>query len=468
MDTLAVAAGPAIILGVILYANARQNVDKIKKEWTAYRCHPAYMPFSTMFSETPVADNFTFCVNAFASEIFARATDPVYQIFDMFAGIANSLLGDIQHFLTFLAGIDTFIFNLANSVFGKLQNTIGVLVRQMGSIRDIINRIASSAYYTVFIAQTLVDFVMSSFNLMMTIVKVVVIMIFALGIILSLFYPVVLAFFIPIGAMFGVSYCFHPNTVVHTDRGRIRIRDVIIGDVIAGSRVTSTFVVACLPSVTLYNHNGTIVSGQHIVYHGGTWKYVKDVGVLYRGQYPDYLICLNTSDNLIEIEDDTYRDYEEVSDHAAVAKIEEIVWGRHVCATYPTGLHPRTLVRRWDHKLVPVSTIRVGDNLVEGRVTGVVKIDASDIVWYDVEGCVMSGCQPVFGRIPRLAKEIGVRSEVRDRYAVQLILDSTHGWFSIHNKLLVRDYVDSHELRVLDKIQDVVIQSLHTEKVAVS
>jgi hypothetical protein len=33
---------------------------------------------------------------------------------------------------------------------------------------------------------------------------------------------------------------------------------------------------------------------------------------------------------------------------------------------------------------------------------------------------------------------------------------------------LVRDYVDSHELRVLDKIQDVVFQSLHTEKVAVS
>lgn len=463
MEAVAVAAGPVLILGLLLYINARRNVEDIKKDWVQYRCHPGYMPFVSMFTdETTTSENFQYCTNAFAKEVFSRATDPIYRLFGMFGDIVGSLVGDMNHFLTYLAGMDKFIFSFANTVFGKLFNTMGAFTQQIGAVRDIVNRIGSSAYYAAFIAQTLVDFVMAMFNFMMTLVKTVVIMVFALGILVSLFYPAVLAFFLPLGTLFGLTFfCFDPATLVDTDRGQIPIAAVQLGDTIGRSRVTAKFVLDCPPAVELFVYNGIIVSGEHIVYHGGRWMPVRDTGVApYKGVRPTHLICLNMTNNIIQIRRTYFRDYEETDDPDALISIEKIVWGRRKNINYPLGLHPQTLVTMADGTLRPINQIRLGDVLLEGRVTGVVELDAREIVWYDVEGCVVSGCQPVCKEIRALASEVGTRVSSPPSKAYSLFLDNATGWFMIHDKLLVRDYPDSHNPVVLDAIQEIVMRAL--------
>lgn len=462
IEYLAVGIGPLVILGVILYANVRQNINEIKENWTKYRCHPAYMPFVSMFTDdVSTTDNFKFCTNAFASELLGRATDPVYQMFDMFVGVFKTFLDDIQHFLKYLASMDTFIFSFVNGIFGKIQNTFGVFLQQLGTLRDILNRITGSAYYAAFIAQTFIDFVMSSFNLMMSLVKAVAIMILALGIILMFFYPIILAFFIPIGALFGVSFCFDPETIVHTQRGDIAIKDILVGDKIETSIVTGIFYMEC-PPIDLYVYNGVIVSGRHMVYDTA-WKYVRDApsAQLYLGPRPSSLICLNTDNNIIQIGNTLFRDYEETSDPAALSAIETIVWGKKVDATYPPGLHPSTHVRTSRGEYVEISNVKVGDTLEDGKVLAVVVLDGSDIVWYTVGETVMSGCQPVF---KKLAKDIGVLTGKRYPIAIQLIVENTDGWFTVNNNVLVRDYPDSHDPLKLESIQSVVLKSLQAKK----
>lgn len=450
IEYLAVAAGPIIIIGIMLYINARRNFDDIKENWVRYRCSPVYMPFTSMFDEeSSTFENFAFCTNTFAKEIFGRATDPVYQLFGMIIGVVQSILGQINHFVAYLAGMSNFVLDFGNKTFGKIFNSVSSLNLIIGKLRDLFQRIAGSAYYAAFIVQTLIAFVISIFSFSITLVKALVIMLFALSFILALFFPVVLAFVIPLGALVGISYCFHPDTLIDTQRGHIRIADVKVGDFIQGSRVTARF--DFLSNEILYSYNGVNVSGDHIVLHKGTWMYVKETGCpISQRLYYEPLVCLNTSDHQIRIGDSVFCDYEEVPDELFDDELGS-----------PALAHD-SFVELIDGKRMMMNELKVGTQIKEGTVVGVVEIDASDIEWYTVDGVDMSGEQPVFnkGKL-RLAKDIGVPKNRNDKTAYQLFLDNRVGLFSVNRKVIVRDYPDSHDPTELEGIQKVVFKHLN-------
>jgi hypothetical protein len=460
LEYIAVIVGPLVVVGIIMYGYIQANLTDISKNWVQYRCNPVYMPFTSMFSpDVSVSDNFSYCTNLFAKAVFDYATAPVYLLLSMFQEMTGSLLGDINQFLGFLAGIDKFIFEIANTVFGKIQNTFSVLTGQLGHVRDVMNRISSSAYYAVYIVSTMVSFMFSTFGVVMATLKALVETVLAIGIVISLIFPVLLAFIIPLGASIGVTVCFHPETLV----GNVPIKDVRVGSRIPGGKVTSVFYFDCPSNAKLYVYNGTIVSGDHLVHHNNVWMYVEDTGVeRYTGEMPSYLVCLNTDTHCIKIGESVFADYEEVGDPKALAEIEQIVWGKQVGQNYPGGIHDRSTVNLLNGKTLPLSEVRVGTHLKEGRVTGIVMHSGYSVEWYSVKGCLVSGCQPVcVDGQQRLAKEIGIPSTRTPSFAVQLFIDGESAWFTINDSLEVRDYPDSHDAETLDKIQDVVLEYLN-------
>lgn len=459
MEYLAVIAGPLVITGMILYINARSNVDEIKENWVKYRCNPMYMPFSSMFDEeNTTSENFSFCTNAFAKQIFSYASDPVYNMFGMLTNLIRSILGNMNQFLAYLAGMTNFILNFANQIFGKIFNSVGILNALIGKIRDLFQRIIGSAYYAAFVAQTAISFIISIFQFSITLVKAVVIMLFALSFILALFFPVVLAFVIPLGAMVGITYCFHPDTVVSTQRGMIKMKDVIVGDIIEGSSVTAKFDFIC--NSQLYVYNGVIVSGNHIVLHNDRWMYVSETGSpLYDGPIPEKLVCFNTDDNIIRVNGTQFRDYEEIDDETSLAKIGTLI----SAASGTPMLHPLTFVEMQNGWNVPIYKIRVGDILREGKVSGIVRMDSTDTEWYLVDSSVVSADQPILTEHGTFveARWIGKPYHSYDRGGYQIFIDNGTGVFTINNELQVRDYPDSHEPDVLNKIQSVVLDALN-------
>lgn len=463
IEYLAVAAGPLIILGIILFTNAKSNYTDIKENWVKYRCHPAYMPFTSMFDEkTSTYENFAYCTNTFAKHVFSYATEPVYTLFDMFNNIIKSVFGDINQFLKYIAGITNFVLTFTSTIFGKMTNSVMTLNALLGKVRDLFQRIVGSAYYAAFTVQTLISFVISIFSFSITLVKALVIMLFALSFILALFFPVVLAFVIPLGTMVGISYCFHPLTKVKLHNGReINIEHVQIGDRIGDSIVTSVFTFDCLPEIELYDYNGIIVSGRHLVYHDGKWRYVKDTGALvYNGIRPDVLICLNTSNNKIPINNNIFRDYEEIDceDLEVNEKIEKITG----LSSSPV-LHPRAIVPLENGTMQYISELCIGDVLLNGStVTCHVNIDMSDSEWYYYKGCIFGEEQPILheGKLQH-AKEIGVRIDCAEKHGYQIFTDGPNGLFEVGVGIIVQDYPDSHDPNKLEYIQKIVLETLN-------
>lgn len=415
--------------------------------------------------DTSTAENFAFCTNAFAKEIFSKALVPVFKIFEMFQGIIGGFMGNLNHYLKYLAGIGNFTLSFANSVFSKLFNTMSVFTKQMGHLRDLFERVTSSAYYAVFVVQTAVSFVVSLVKFGITLIQAMVIIMFALSFILALFFPIVLAFVIPLGAMVGVTYCFHPDTRVHTDRGDILMSNIRLGDRVGSSVITGVFEFECVPEVELYTYNGVVVSGRHLVNHFDEWMYVKDTGAAkFNGPRPRHLICVNTSNNVINIQNNLFRDYEEVDpeDLDAIGKIEHILWGKPIGAADTPALFPTVRIPlTWG--VSSLDELSIGDVLANGAVVkGVVSIDTKGKQWYYVKGAIVSGGQPIMidGKLV-LAKDVGLKIPNQSDVGYQLFLDRDDGLFELEGGMVVRDYPDSHDINVLEEIQRVVLDSLN-------
>jgi hypothetical protein len=294
---------------------------------------------------------------------------------------------------------------------------------------------------------------------MITILKAIFIAVFAISILLMFIFPPLLIGAIPLGALVGITFCFHPDTIV----GNKTINEVNVGDVISGSKVTGVFHMNCLQNINLYNYNGIIVSGLHIVNHNSKWMYVQDTGCpLYTGTYPKFLVCLNTDSNKIQIKDVIFSDYEEVNDTETLSKIEKLIWGKNIDQTYSCGLHPTSTVTLSNGKIVTISSLKLGDSLIEGKVLAIVKLDASNIEWYNIDDCIISGNQALQknGNI-NLAKYIGKRQELKIPIAYQIFLENNNGLFLLNKTLIVRDYPDTHNPKILTSIQNLVLESLN-------
>lgn len=459
-EKIAVGLGPLLIVGVIMYIHIRNNIREIRESWVQNRCNPLYMPFASMIDPSvTVSDNFSNCTNLFAKSILDHGTSPIYFMFAMFQNVAKGMMGHIQQYMKYIVGVLNFILHFANTFFGKLFNSFSNFLGIFGRVRDLMKRITSAGWYSMFTISTIVSFGVSLFKLLITVLQAIFIAIFAIAILLIFIFPPLLFGVIPIAILVGVSYCFHPDTPV----GDKTMKEVKIGDVISGSKVTGVFHVKCIPSVKLYEYNGVIVSGLHVVQHDSKWMYIKDTGCpAYIGTYPNYLVCLNTDSNRIQINGNVFLDYEEVSEEKAISEIEMLVWGKKINQSYSCGLLPQSKVTLKNSKDVCIESLKLGDVLPEGTVTGIVQLDASEIKWYMVDGSIVSGNQAVQKNgktVP--AKEVGVELNIKKSIAYQIFLDNKDGMFVIDKTLMVRDYPDSHDPDVLESIQNIVLASLN-------
>jgi len=318
IETLVVIVGPLVVLGMIIYIYIKANHDEIKANWVQYRCNPIYMPFAGMFTDN-VAENFHFCISAMAGHFFAFALAPVHLMFKIFTQTIQMVLGQMNVFRAFVTGIQNFITSFFAGTLGKLSNTFGVVVRLLTILRDLTGRIVASGAYAAITMSTGVNFFMSVFSFVWTLLRTLVGLIFGLAIVLMFVFPPLLFFFIPIGIAIGISYnggCFHPDTpIMLADARTVPISEIKVGDVLANNAVV-TATMRFTPRDTLYTYRSTIVvSGSHLVRDSdGVWRKIEDSpnSVLYRGISPPEIICLNTSNHRINIHGCYFTDYDEI------------------------------------------------------------------------------------------------------------------------------------------------------------
>ena len=411
MDILSVSAvliGPLLILGVIGYTYVQANLENLRDNWTTYRCNPVYMPFAGGIQpDVSTLENFQFCVNAMAQDIFGLLMQPVNLLFGVFTGVVGMITHDLGYFRNFISGIMTFIASFVGDVFAKIQNTFGTMVSLMARVRDLTQRILGSAGYAATIMITTVKFIKALVEMLFSLIKTIVTILFAISIVLSFVFPPLLAFAIFLGNQIGLSFCFHPDTPIYVQgKGLIKVSDVKVGDVFReGCTVTATM--RCLAAgVPLYTYEGVVVSGEHLVLENGKWIYVEhsSKSIPYVGPNPELIYCFNTTDHRVPIGQTVFADYEEIEEppnYEALDpsdKVTTTLGHTALMFAYPG-------MRTWD------GVIKAIVDLPDGKM--------------------------------------------------QVFMGNQDGMFMINGKRTVRDYPDSHDPAELAKIQERVLAELN-------
>jgi hypothetical protein len=408
LSTSAVLIGPLLILGVIVYTYVQANLDKLRDEWTTYRCNPLYMPFAGGIQpEVSTLENYQFCVNMMSQNVFALLMEPVNLMFGVFTGLVGMITHDLGYFRNFVSGIMTFIMSFIGDIFSKIQNTFGVMVNLLARVRDLTSRILGSAGYAATIMITTINMIKSLWSLLVTLINTIVTILFALSIVLSFVFPPLLVFAIFLGSQIGLSFCFHPDTLIHVEgRGLVKVSDVKVGDVFReGCEVTATM--QCLAAgVPLYTYEGVVVSGEHLVLENGKWKYVKDTSksIPFMGPNPRVIYCFNTTDHRVPIGQTIFADYEEIEEPPNYEVLDP-----SDKVTTALGHTPLMLafpgMPTWD------GVIKAVVNLPNGKM--------------------------------------------------QVFMGNRDGMFMLNGKRMVRDYPDSHDPAELAKIQERVLAELN-------
>ena len=471
--------GPVVALGVALYSSVKTDVAELRDNWVKYRCYPIYMPFASWINpDTSVSENFYTCLNMFGQAVMDAALDPIYALFDVLDSILGDLMNSTNIFRTIFAKITTVILTVVATVFGKILNGMSGVLGMLEKVRDISHRITASEWYIGFIAQGAVDMILSVMNFAMSLIKIVVTMLFAISVILSLFYPPILAFAITLGAAVGITYCFDPATPIELLTGnvvplhQIRIGDVLVG----GSVVEGVLRFRNHEKVSLHWIDGVLVSGFHKIYHDGRVKHVRDHprAVPVDSGLTD-LICLTTSDNRIRIRGTSgdlleFTDYEEDMDPEVMRKLEILTWGYAVDAPGLPGFDENTMVPMTGGTSKRIGDLVLGDVLACGEIVdGVVRHDGSKQSWVVLDDIAMTESQPILIDglpLPFLAKDdpaADPRDHTRDAFSI--VLRNSTGWFLVENPFgkprVVRDYLETHDEGVLEEIEDIVLKSLN-------
>jgi hypothetical protein len=272
------------------------QIDHVKQNWNTYKCNPAIVPLAPMFGKDPFT-TFTDCVKSMQANNIGTLVAPIKYNMSLLAGLGGELGGAVGA-LTAGAGTMAKAFQEVGEDFaGGLSGATTEMTRFVYNLRDSFGKIG---------------------GVMNTLLKVTgasVITVKSMG-----------------------KACFSPGTVVRVNGGKaVPIKDVCLGDTMDGTgavilatmRIKNT-TEAGEQIETMYDLDGTIVSGSHLVYDANdsaekhsvadhlviesyvsVAEYAAAHNIPISREPAPELVCLITSNHTIPIGNYTFHDWED-------------------------------------------------------------------------------------------------------------------------------------------------------------
>lgn len=364
-----------VLLTIILFIGllvlfSFANFDEIIKNWSRYRCNPAFMPFAGIAGYN-ATDNFKFCLDSIFGEKARELFAPIFALIGNFVKILKLMvdvsLGFRQMFGRFFLGMNGYIRNVRD----RIQAVMFQIRMSFLKLQNLMGRVYATMFSVVFMGMSAVT---AGLNLSEN----------------SL-------------VSFVLDFCFAPETPVQLANGQIKaIGSVKVGDNLKGGRVTSTFVLngSKTPMVRIENVQ---MSADHLVWGPNkSWILAKDHPSAIPIPSIPFLICLNVDSHQFYVGDRLLvRDYDETDAESAVhisQKMAEKALNGKLSETspidkYELGISPNAYISledktTWIHAHdVKIGTRLYGDN----EVMGIVQEKCTDVrLWKGIE---VSGAQ---------------------------------------------------------------------------
>ena len=413
------------------------ETEEIIKNWKDYRCNPHVMLFAGMFkgkddprSENAFAsDNFDFCSSEIAKAALKVALKPVMDIFFQMSNAAIQSIGVTMNLRTLGANLynglnrmfDVFARRF-NMTFHELHMTF---LKQYSAIQKANGAATAAVYQGISVIRGIMNF----FNLMIivciAILVILVIMTIFLFFLLAPVIPLIIVTIAVIAAAggavggMGESFCFSPETEVLTRYGKARIDSIKNGDILKnGAEVVSVLKFKTDSMSKFWLVDGILVSGSHIIYADEKPTFVKDFkdATPFTGRLPEYVYCLNTTDNKILVKGITqeliFSDWEEL-DETAMEGWDRLVRDilndsfspdskiNNSCLDGESGFSPESVV------VIPggykkLRDVKIGDTVFDGSG------------WTEVLGLVNLTSDENYGTIRKL--QCSGASWIKERY----------------------------------------------------
>jgi hypothetical protein len=408
-----------ILFVAVSYTSVMKNIQPIKDDWTAQRCKPSVIPFAGLINKPnnmSVVDftgqNFTFCLQNILTSISGYTLQPIsymtYSIQELFKAIAQV----IQYVRTIITNVRNSMVSIAKEILGRVANIMVPIQQIVIAFKDSMNKVQGiltaglytslGAYYTLkamlgAIAEMIIIIliVLSALVLAMWIIPFtwpVAISMTAIFISISIPLAIIIAFMtevLHVRTVFSLpgapsqpagGACFDKYTLLKMKDGSMKsILSINPGDILHGGNVVTAKMLLDSKGEEMFNLNGIIVSGSHKILYKDRWLSVSKHPE--RKSIPCYepplIYCLNTSLKRIQINGETYMDWDELYDD----EIEHLL---HKNSRGPLDLHAffdggfsgETKITMNDGSIKNMKDIQVGDVLDKNiRVFGVATVN---------------------------------------------------------------------------------------------
>ena len=349
-----------IFIGALVGMNKLLDVEKIKSNWPEYRCRPDVMIMAGLYGHD-AGENIEFCLNNGFQERAKTAMGPFYSFLMQFVKILVTLLASINSIRMIFATI----VGSVTQIFSEFSTRIKAFMYRIQAtamrVKWLMGRVFASMYGVLYMGMSGMKAVTNFSNTFLF--------------------------------KFLDTFCFDPDTLIHTARGVIPIREVVIGDVLVedGSKVTATFSFYSdgQDMVTLPSSSGApiLVSTNHYMLHEGSWIHTADhpnasPAEPWSGGIDRPLICLNTDTHQFKLGGYIFRDYDETEegDYDTMYSVLEQLNGKPSdinVKEYSCCVHEATRLKTASG-VKQAKDIVLGEALSHGQVVGVIKKEVSE------------------------------------------------------------------------------------------
>lgn len=409
-----------VIVYTISYLYINTNLKNIKKNWSKYRCNPAYIPFagyinnpSNMSSFDYTKLNFDYCSINLLKYVASNVTKPISYLQNVLFLILKSISESFNLMKEILNKIRNNIALITKNIMNRIMNVIIPYISMIINIRDIIskiNGIFTGAIYTLYsLFLSLISTLKMIKSLLITIVVTVIIVFILMAISIGWLFPpllVTLPAYIAMGGLLATvvasisvllydnfnvistssvpslpTYCFDKNTIITLkDKSKKFIKDIKLGDVLNDGSIVEAFMVSSSKNSIMYKFKNIIVSSKHKIYDKiNGWINVEDhpSSIKIKNYNEPYIYCLTTNTKIINIDNYIFSDWDELDDEDINILRERIDFKNYYreINKLNCGFDSDTEIQLDKNTKKKIKDIKIGDILYKNnKVLSIIKI----------------------------------------------------------------------------------------------
>ncbi len=406
---------------ILSYYYVQNKMEPIRRNWVNERCKPEVMPFAGLINAPPgksklefTNKNFYECTTTILSGVVSYFMKPYYYMTDMMVNLMNQIMKSVNVIRLFVDWLRMKLDGIFSYLIARIVNIMVPLRVILIKLKDTMNKIGgvmAASLFTVYSAYLTLKAFMGAFLHIMIIILAIILAVIVAFWILPFTWPLAAAgtaFFIIISipiiiitiwtvhvlsmqsqSVPGPPNCFDKNTILKTQDGEKKIKNLKVGDILHDGTKITAFMKLAYNGEDIFNLNGVIVTGSHKILHDNLgWIDVKDhPSSIKIENYNEMTIYnLGTDTKRIPINNMKFLDWDDL-EPIDIIKLKNL---NFLSSNAPlsdihkyleSGISGDTYVELENGLSVKIKDLELNTQLKFGeRVMGIVTIDSRDII----------------------------------------------------------------------------------------